>query len=114
MKLTKILLFSLIALSLVFSAAFAAGDIAKGKAMFNDAKFAGGKKACSSCHPDGRGLEKAGTKTFWKTPAGVGKSLEEAVNLCIVNANGGKALDPKAQQMQDMVAYIKSLGVKKP
>jgi cytochrome c len=40
------------------------------------------------------------------------------VNFCIVGANKGKAIDVKSQQMQDMVAYIKSLkaggGQKKP
>ncbi len=115
MKLTKILLLAFVALCLVFSFALAADDsAAKGKAMFNDKTFAGGKKACSSCHPDGKGLEKSGAKKEWKTPVGAAKTLEEAINLCIVNANGGKALDPKSQQMADMVAYIKSLGAKKP
>lgn len=44
------------------------------------------------------------------TPAGPAKTLEEAINLCIVNANKGKALDPKSEQMKDMVTYIKSLS----
>ena len=39
-------------------------------------------------------------------------SLEDAVNFCIENANKGKAIDPKSEQMKDMVAYIKSLGMK--
>ena len=37
------------------------------------------------------------------------KSIEEAVNFCIINANEGKAIDAKSGQMKDMVAYIKSL-----
>ena len=41
------------------------------------------------------------------------KSLEEAVNFCIENANKGKAIDAKSDMMKDMVAYIKSLA-KKP
>lgn len=62
------------------------------------------------CHPNGKGLEKAGTKKKLMTPAGPAKTLEEAINLCIVNANKGKALDPKSEQMKDMVTYIKSLS----
>ncbi|MCK7470385.1 MAG: DUF6529 family protein [Desulfomicrobium escambiense] len=37
------------------------------------------------------------------------KSLEEAVNFCIEGALKGKPIDPKSDQMNDMVAYIKSL-----
>jgi len=37
------------------------------------------------------------------------KSLEEAVNFCIENALKGKAINPKSEQMKDIVAYIKSL-----
>ncbi len=42
MKTLKVVLLSMLALSLIFSFAFAAGDVAKGKALFNDPKFAGG------------------------------------------------------------------------
>jgi cytochrome c len=100
---------SLVVLGLMFTFAFAAGDAAKGKALFNDPKFAGGSKACSECHPDGKGVEKAGDKKEFKIMKQSQKSLEEAVNFCIVNASKGKAIDAKSQQMQDMVAYIKSL-----
>lgn len=115
MKVLKISLMSLIALGLVFSFAYAAGNVEKGKALFNDPKFAGGTagKSCASCHPDGKGLEKAAEKKEWKTPAGPAKTLKEAVNLCIVNALKGKALEPKSEEMKDIVAYIKSLGKKK-
>lgn len=99
----KVVLLSVIAVCLIFSFAFAAGDIAKGKVLFNDPKFAGGTagKSCNSCHPDGEGLENAGMKE---------KSLEETVNMCIENALNGEALDTQSQEMKDIVAYIKSLG----
>jgi cytochrome c553 len=112
MKVLKILMLSLIVTGLIFSFAFAAGNAEKGKAMFNDPKAFGGKAACSSCHPAGKGLEMAADKKEWKTPAGKTKTIEEAVNLCIVNANKGKALDVKSEQMADMVAFIKSLAKK--
>ena len=41
------------------------------------------------------------------------RNLKEAVNFCIVNANKGKAIDPKSGQTKDIVAYIKSLKPKK-
>ncbi|MEW6002507.1 MAG: hypothetical protein AB1638_07670 [Nitrospirota bacterium] len=115
MKTLKILLMSLIGVGLIFSFAFAAGDAAKGKALFNDPKFSSGTTACSSCHPDGKGLEKAGEKgrTEWKNPAGTWLSLEDASNVCLIMANKGKAIDPRGQEMKNLLAYIKSLSMKK-
>ena len=37
-------------------------------------------------------------------------SLEEAVNVCVVNANKGNAIGIDSAEMQEMVSYIKSLG----
>lgn len=110
MKILKLISVFLIALGLLSSSAFGAGDAAKGKALFNDPKAFEGSRACSFCHPDGKGLENAGAKKEWTTPAGKTRTIEEAINLCIVNANKGKALDVKSAKMADVVAYIKSLG----
>jgi cytochrome c553 len=111
MRVIKIALLSLIAPGLIFSYAFAAVDTAKGKALFNDVKFAGGTagKSCNSCHPEGKGLEKAGDKKEFNLGGKMQKSLEEALNVCIVMANRGKAIDAKSDQMRELVAYIKSI-----
>jgi cytochrome c len=111
MKVLKITLLSLMAVSLIFSFAIAAGNVEKGKALFNDTKFAGGTagKSCNSCHPDGKGLEKAADKKEFGIMGKKQMGLEEAVNFCIENALKGKAIDPKSEQMKDIVAYIKSL-----
>ncbi len=110
MKLLYLTLITFMTFVLMSSSAFGAGDAARGKALFNDPKAFGGSRACSFCHPDGRGLEEAGAKKEWTTPAGKTATIEDAVNLCIVNANKGKALNVKSPQMADVVAYIKSLG----
>ena len=81
----------------------------RGKTMFNDTKLGTSGKSCGTCHPDGKGLEGAGSKTMLKTPGGEFKTLEEAVNICITMALKGKALDVKSEQMKDIVAYIKSI-----
>lgn len=111
MKVLKTVLFTIITVSLVFSFAFAAGDAAKGKVLFNDPKFADGTagKSCNACHPDGRGLERSIDKKEFSLGGKKQKSLEEAINVCIVNANKGNAIDIKSDQMKDLVAYIKSL-----
>jgi cytochrome c peroxidase len=82
----------------------------RGKTHFDNPEFAGGKKACNSCHPNGRGLEGAGTKSSFAIMGGQQASLEEAVTMCIVNANKGDALKVLATEMQEIVSYIKSLG----
>jgi len=113
MKIVKITLFSLLAVALVFTLAMA-GDVAKGKALFNDPTLGGATagKSCGSCHPNGKGLEKVADKAEFKLAGKSQKSMEEAINVCIENANKGKALDTKSDQMKDLVAYLKSLKPK--
>lgn len=84
--------------------------VERGKAEFNNPEFAGGRKACNACHPDGNGLEEAGTKTSFYIMGEMQSTLEEAINACIINANRGTALEPKSDAMQDMVRYIRSLS----
>ncbi len=86
---------------LLFSSAFGASDVAKGKALFNDTKLGNNTsgKSCNACHPGGSGLSKAGDR----------KDLEAFVNSCIENALKGKPIDPKSEEVADLVAYIRSL-----
>ncbi len=116
MKFIMTILFPLITLSIVTSLAFAAGDVERGKALFNDPKLGTNGSTCGTCHPNGKGLENSGEKekTEWKTPGGIHKSLEEAINMCITMALKGTARDNKSQDMQDLVAYINSLGKEAP
>ncbi|GAB4538795.1 MAG: cytochrome c peroxidase [Thermodesulfovibrionia bacterium] len=113
MKAFRILLLSLMVNLFVISLVFAGGDAVKGKSLFNNPKFASGSRSCNSCHPDGKGLENAADKKEFRIMGKSQKGLEEAVNFCIVNANKGKAIDVNSPEMQDIVAYIKSLK-KKP
>jgi cytochrome c len=103
-----------IALILTFSVAFAMSHKAeeRGKALFENPNFAGGKKACNSCHPKGQGLSKAGSKAEFSIMGKKQNSLEEAINFCIVNANKGKAIAEDSKEMQEMVSFVKSLGPK--
>ena len=87
-----------------FSLALAAGDAGKGKILFSNTKLSGATagSSCNSCHPGGKGLEKAGAR----------KDLPKVINACIENALKGKPLSPKSSEMADLVAYVKSLGAK--
>ncbi len=117
MKALRIFVLSLIICGLVFSSVFAAGNVEKGKTIFNDPKAFSGTagKSCASCHPDGKGLEKSAMKgkKEWKNPAGMWLNLEDAINVCVILANKGTTMDPKSEDMKEIVAYIKSLE-KKP
>jgi len=54
-------------------------------------------KSCNTCHPGGKGLEKAGANT------------ESMVQKCIEKALEGNPLAADSQELKDIVAYIKSL-----
>jgi mono/diheme cytochrome c family protein len=101
MKKLRLLMFFLFALGLELPYAFGAGDAAKGKALFMNPEFAGSTtgKSCSSCHPDGQGAGKAADK----------KDVRDIINACIVNALHGKAIPPNSIEMNDVVAYLKSV-----
>ena len=112
MKKKVFTLIVLAAFVLSFTLAFAMNHIAeeRGKAHFNNPSFAGGKKPCSTCHLNGRGLKYAGTKTVFSIMGGKQASLEEVINVCIVNANKGNALDTNSTEMKELASYIKTLG----
>ena len=47
------------------------------------------------------------------TIMGMGKkTLAEVINVCIEKPLGGKAIDPNGQEMQDLIAYMKTLVTK--
>jgi len=82
----------------------------RGMAHFKNPEFARGKRSCNSCHPNGRGLEGSGAKSSFAIMGGQQGSLQEVINVCIVNANKGNALGVDSTEMQEMISYIKSLG----
>jgi|Deesub1362A_J573_1020465.scaffolds.fasta_scaffold00093_26 cytochrome c len=112
MKILGIVLFCIIVVGLTFTGAYAVKKITpeeRGRAFFRDANFADSKKSCDSCHPNGRGLEKAGGKKTFRIMGKRQNSIEEAVNFCITRASKGKAIGTRSREMKDIVTYIKSL-----
>lgn len=92
-----IVLATVVGVNIVF--AVEGASIEKGKALFNDPKLGTTGKSCNTCHPDGKNIQKAGTKS----------DLDQIVNGCITHSIHGKALDPKSIEMQSLILYIKSL-----
>lgn len=104
MRFRKFIVFPLLAIGLFAVSAAAAGDAAKGKALFNDPNFAHGTAgfSCNSCHPSGKGLESAAEKT----------NLPTIINTCIQNALKGKPINAHSAAMTNLVAYVDSLKAK--
>ena len=87
----------------------AGGDSARGKKLFNDPALGGSTnaKSCNTCHPEGARLEKAAKKTDF--PDFGTKDIKDVVNACIKAPLKGKPIDKNSQDMEDIVAYIRSL-----
>lgn len=87
----------------------------KGKALFESPTFGGGTtgKTCNTCHEGGKGL---GSDLFDRQQFTImgsdKKTLAEVINVCIENPLGGKAIDPQGEEMQDVIAYMKTLTAK--
>jgi cytochrome c peroxidase len=77
-------------------------SVEQGQALFNDTKLGTSGKSCNSCHPDGKGLEKAGMM----------KDLQATINNCIKMALQGKELGNESIEMKSLELYIKSLEKK--
>lgn len=114
MKYWKIVLMSFIVVAMGSTVAFAQGpvemqSIERGKAFFNNPTAFGGTVSCASCHPDAKNLEKSGKylKRTFTNPAGKWLKLQDAINVCIIMANKGKAIDPRSQDMRDLVHYLR-------
>ncbi len=112
MKYLKITLMLLFIVVVAFSLAYA-GDLKKGKKLFNNPKFANStnEKSCNSCHPKGKGIN--GMKKTFTIMGEKQKSVEDAVNFCIKMALKGEAIDKDSQDMKDITSYIKTLKGKK-
>ncbi|MCL7489052.1 MAG: hypothetical protein M8357_12870 [Desulfobulbaceae bacterium] len=76
-------------------------SVEQGEQLFNDATLGGSTndKSCSSCHPNGRGLEESGAKD----------NLAQMINTCIEKPLGGQALENDSVELESLVQYIKSL-----
>jgi cytochrome c553 len=98
----RIVAVAAVAALLFTSSVLAAGKISadKGKELFNDPKLGNSKNesSCTSCHADGKGLEKAGEN----------KKLTKLINNCLVTQMEGEKIDGRTASMRSLKVYIKS------
>ena len=71
-----------------------------GKQLFNDPTFAmsTNEMSCNSCHPDGNRIGAIAKGDY-----------TEMINLCIVGALKGQALEKDSKNMEAMQTYLQSL-----
>ncbi len=92
-----------------------AGNVEKGKFLFESPDFGGGTsgKSCKTCHAGGRNLS---SKLFSKETTTFGimgmekNNLAEVVNVCIERPLKGKAIDPEGEEMMDIIAYMETIA----
>jgi cytochrome c553 len=80
--------------------AFAANDLQAGKELFSTQLGSNGK-SCSSCHPDGKGLEHADDYQ--------GEQLRGIINACIRDALKGQLLPDDDPRLVELESYVRSL-----
>jgi cytochrome c2 len=99
--------------AVVLLSAFSAGNLmasekpsaALGEKLFKDSTLGGSQnsKSCNTCHPDGKGMEDAGSSP----------ELTAIINRCIAGPLKGKKIAEDSVEMQSLVLYIQSLKGKK-
>ena len=91
---------ALLTTSSVLAAGKSSADI--GKELFSDPKLGNSKNesSCTSCHADGKGLEKAGEN----------KKLTKLINSCLVTQMEGEKIDGRTASMRSLKMYIKSFN----
>ena len=100
MKRTGIALCMLAAASLAMAADGASP--ARGKELFTSKQLGTNGKSCNTCHPDGKGLEKAAAYDEGE--------LATIINQCIKNPLKGKELASASTEMKSLILYVMSLA----
>ncbi|GAB4334304.1 MAG: cytochrome c peroxidase [Desulfobulbaceae bacterium] len=77
------------------------GTAEQGEKLFNDPTLGGStnETSCASCHPGGKGLEQAGSRT----------NLAHMINVCIQRPLKGEPLEEDSVEMDSLERYIRSI-----
>jgi cytochrome c len=74
---------------------------ALGKSLFESTTLGTNGRSCSTCHPAGKGLKKIAVYDD--------DQLKGIINSCISGALKGKKFTPDAQELNALLAYLRSL-----
>lgn len=92
-----------------YSNVFAEANLEQGRSLFISNSIAENSsgKSCASCHLDGKGFSKTYSKSDFYYQGAHMRSIQEAVNFCVVWNVKGKALESNSDEMLSILEYIK-------
>lgn len=76
-----------------------------GRTLFEATGLGSKGKSCAACHPQGEGLAKVGDFSD--------AELKDIINACLRDAMGAKMLSTEAQEMDALLAYVRSFQEKR-
>ncbi len=74
--------------------------------LWKDASLGKAGVSCSTCHPDGNGLEKEAFPRYIEM-AGDILTLDQMINFCMTNPMKGKPLSWQSVEMTALAAYVR-------
>jgi len=81
-----------------------APSIDLGKTLFESTELGTKDRSCATCHPQGKGLDKTGD--FSDT------ELKDIINACLRDALGADLISPDSQEMNALLAYVRTFQKK--
>ena len=100
MRFLKLICFVSSLLTATAANAIESPSLELGKALFQATELGTKQRSCSTCHPNGKGLEMIGDFTD--------QELKDIINACIRDALDGKMLAIDSQEMDALTGYIRS------
>ena len=73
-----------------------------GKTLFESKDLGTKQRSCSSCHPEGKGLELTGDFND--------SELKDIINACIRDAMGGTLFATDAQELDALLNYVRQFS----
>ena len=95
-----ILLLSIFLLSTVPATAIESPSLELGKTLFESTELGTKGRSCSSCHPQGEGLDLVGDFND--------EELKDIINACIRDAQGGALISVESQEMEALLIYVRT------
>lgn len=79
--------------------AIEAPSLGLGKTLFESNELGTRDRSCSTCHPQGKGLEQIGDFSD--------EELKDIINACLRDALGGQLISAESQEMDALLAYVR-------
>ena len=84
--------------------AIEAPSLSLGKTLFEAVEIGTKERSCSTCHPQGKGLDMVGDFND--------AELKDIINACLRDALGGQLISPESQEMNALLAYVRKFQTK--